>query len=49
MIIIHVGLYSKFLIAFNTQSSVCESNEEVASSNIRIGVFLKKARAIDNL
>ena len=49
VIIIQVGLCSKFLIDFKTLISVFASRAEVASSSIRIGRVLKKDLAIDIL
>ena len=47
IIMIQVGLCSKFLTDFNILTYVSESRADVASSNIRIDFFLRKALAIE--
>ena len=46
VIIIHVGLCERFLTDSITLNSVSGSKEEVASSSINIGFFLRNALAI---
>ena len=44
-----IGLFCKEFIDLRTSISVSGSNDEVASSNINIGLSLKSDLAIDNL
>ena len=46
VIIMHVGLWDKFLISFRIFISVSGSRDEVASSSIKMGFFLNKDLAI---
>ena len=45
----HVGVLERLRISCSILNSVFESKAEVASSRIKIGFFLKNARAIASL